>query len=284
MTGHQATATPSQTRVGPPWWLALGMALGLLAGPASAQEQRYALHDPKDTKPGGFLAMYQQLRTPSEDMLAREVQLLGGAEQHEKLRSGLAAKSEPDGAADFFIRSIDGIVRNALQAAFFKRLKTAKPGLQVSVRDLTSIVNLPNGRSIPMPLFSANALHRLNARITAESRLVSGTIRELSGRYRLDAGDGCKIASGEVTLSQQDFVVEGVRDGHATFVAAAGGQYLYLLPNEPRFATLLQAAGDVTIDAPDEPSDLLRGTLADPAMTLESVVGKACRITLVKLT
>ncbi len=261
-------------------------AMAILALPANAiaQEQRYALHDPKDTKPGGFLAMYRQLRTPSDDMLAREIQLLGGAEQHEKLRSGLAAKTEPDGAADFFIRSIDGIVRNALQAAFFKRLKAAKPDMQVSARDLTSIVNLPNGRAIPMPLFSANALHRLNARITAESRLVAGSIRELSGRYRLDAGDGCKLASGEVTVQQQDFVIEGVRDGHATFVAAAGGQFLYLLPNEPRFATLLQAADGVTVDAPDEPSDLLRGPLTDRDMTLESMVGKSCRITLVRLT
>ena len=262
------------------------LAVALLAQPADgfAQEQRYALHDPTDTKPGGFLAMYRQLRTPSEDMLAREIQLLGGAEQHEKLRSGLAAKTEPDGAADFFIRSIDGIVRNAPQAAFFKRLKSARPDMQISARDLTSIVHLPNGRSIPMPLFSANALHRLNARVTAESRLVAGSIRELSGRYRLDAGAGCKLASGEVTLQQQDFVIEGIRDGHAAFVAAAGGQFLYLLPNEPRYATLLQAGDGVTVDAPDEPSDLLRGTLAETAMTLESVVGKSCRITLVRLT
>ena len=78
-------------------------------------------------------------------------------------------------------------------------------------------------------------------------------------------------------------MIEGIRDGHAAFVAAAGGQFLYLLPNEPRFATLLQAADAVTVDAPDEPSDLLRGPFGDSAITLESMVGKSCRITLVRL-
>jgi hypothetical protein len=266
--------------------LAVGLAVLLAAGSADAQPEvkRIPANDPATVAAGVQFAMQERLLRDEPDAEAAEVRALGGPEKLMALRASLH-RMGPDGLADRYMRSLDGVHSTALTASVLRGMYKDDAVFRSRVESATNLVHLSDGTQRAMPLPLAAVAHRaelrLAARLLAETR--PATARS-SGASMLAAAGHCPVAAGPVELAMQGSLVEVTRQGRLLLAGALGRTLAVFLAVEQRFASVTQnpETKAVTVEVPDRPSELYVARMGVEPLTLAGTVFKGCTMTLIR--
>ena len=199
------------------------------------------------------------------------------------IEAGVAG-SDPDALARTVATSIEETFSIVVQAGFLRAIQQTNPSFGDLLQTAQVNVELPDGANVKVPVLLAAAIHSLNV-IAAGEKLRRDDADDLSGDYELTGDGTCAVADGPITITQRDFVVEGVMDDRLAMFGTHGGTRVFMVTNEPRFARVDDTPpGPPRIQVPDRPLDLFAATLpaAGAPIELRSISRGTCRLTLTK--
>jgi hypothetical protein len=268
--------------------LILGLACGCFSAPIGAianadapvaQIERVRINNPDQTPADSYFAQFDRLRNLSKEQVAAAEQPFGGPEGFdaavERMRAG-----DPDELAKSLVESKAAADSATLQIGFMRDVFRDERALAKALQSATSLVRTPDGKTQSVPVTQALQAHIGMLRADAAAfggRAGDGSI---AGRYAAEVtGSSCPFTSGPMTLVQHEYRFEGVRDGKLLLF---GATKLFALTVVQRYATVKkQPDGNISITAPDEPTEIYSGIVGGKVLTLAGVSQGKCAITLV---
>ncbi|MBO6781942.1 MAG: hypothetical protein JJ899_01495 [Alphaproteobacteria bacterium] len=242
-------------------------------GAIGAQDdtQRFPAGPANMFQPGAAFTFYQNANDPArvEGLNAALNTMTAQSQENANLiaavRTGIAegvAESDSDTLARSIASSIEGTFSIIVQAGFVRAMAQTNPAMGQMLRTARTVVHMPGGEHIEVPILLAAAVHSLGV-IDAGAKLRDGTdARDMAGLYDMTVLGECGLVDAAVTFKQTDFVVEGTIGATLTFYGAIGGAKVYLVANEQRFAKITETGdGLPQIEVPDRPSDLFEADL-----------------------
>ncbi len=198
------------------------------------------------------------------------------------IAAGVAAGST-DELALAAANSIDGTFAVIVQAGFVRALAQKNASFTNLLQNARTVVQLPGKTSIRVPALMAAAVHSLSMIKIGEKMRKSPTGRSLAGTYDMTVLGECGLADGEVSLTQKDFVFEGMSEGNLVFYGTMGDTKTYLVANERRYVKISDTGtGLPKIEVPDRPSDLFEAAHTDPggSFAFQSITRGECALKL----
>lgn len=260
----------------------------LIVSAQNAQANRFPAGPADMFKPGSALTFYNNTRAPAriEGLNTALDAMTAHAEAVAQARRGIAegvAASDADDLARDVAASLEGTFSIVVQAGFIRAMSQTNPAIVQMLQTAQMNISVPGDTRVDVPVLIGAAIHSLTVMAAGEKIRSAGSDRDLSGAYALTAQGECAMRDGAVTISQQDFVLEGVSGEDLVLYGASGLRRIYLVANEQRYAAILQASGtDPVIEVPDRPSDLFEAEMSDPGTPLafKSITRGTCRFTL----
>jgi hypothetical protein len=246
----------------------------------AAQTERVRINNPDETLADSYFSQFDRLKNLSKEQAAAAEQPFGGAAGY-----GAAVERMRAGDADELARTLveskaaaDGAI---LQIEFMRAVFKNERALGEALQNATSVVRTPDGKTASIPVTQALQAHigMLRAEDAALGGYAGGS--RIAGGYAAKVADGCPFASGPVELVQHEYRFEGVRAGKLLLFGAVGATKLFALTVVQRFATVSkQPDGNVSIAAPDEPSEIYGGVIGGKTLVLAAANQGKCTITL----
>lgn len=224
----------------------------------------------------GLNAAINTMTAQSEEVAATISTVRTGVE------TGVAARSRDD-LAHTVTTSIEGTFSIVVQAGFLRALSQTDPAFGQMFQTSRMNIHLPDGESIELPVLMAAAVHSMSVVAAGEKMRANGPPRDLAGGYDLLTTGTCAVPNSKVTITQRDFVIEGIDDDRLVLFGAVGVTRIYMVSNEQRFARVTDNAGGTPqVDVPDQASDLFEAALPAPGAPIEfqSITRGTCSFTL----
>ncbi len=239
-------------------------------------------------QPGSAFTLYENANDPArvEGLNAALNTMTAQSQENANLiaavRQGIAegvAESDSDILARAIASSIEGTFSIIVQAGFVRAMGQTNPAMGQMLRTARTIVHLPGGKRIEVPVLLAAAVHSLGVIASGEKLRDGSPTEDMAGLYDLTVLGDCGLNDAAVTFKQTDFVVEGSIGSTLTFYGAVGEEKAYLVLNEQRYAKITETdTGLPQIEVPDRPSDLFEAELPTDgdSYAFKSITRGAC--------
>jgi len=266
----------------------------LFLGPAiaMAQSDRFPAGPPNMFKPGSAITFYKNTSEPAR-IEGLNTALNTSSTQSQELasaitqaRSGIAdgvAASDIDALARDVAASIEGTFSIVVQTGFVRAMSQTNPAFARMLQTAQMEITVPGDTSVEVPVLIGAAIHALTVISASERIRNEAPARDMTGTYTLTSQGECAVRDGDISITQRDFVIEGVTGERLSVYGAIGTGRIYLVANEQRYAAITQASGaDPVIEVPDRPSDLFEAVIPatrDP-FSFKSITRGTCSFTL----
>jgi hypothetical protein len=247
-------------------------------------------------KPGSAITFYKNTSEPARieglnvalnTMIAQNEDIADAITQ---ARSGIAdgvAASGIDALARDVAASIEGTFSIVVQAGFVRAMSRTNPAFSKFLQTAEVEITVPGDTSVEVPVLIGAAIHSLTVIAASEKIRNEAPTQDMTGIYTLSSVGECAMRDSDVSIVQEDFVVEGALDDRLVLYGAIGAERMYVVANEQRYAAVTQASGrDPVIEVPDRPSDLFEAiipTTGDP-FSFKSITRGTCSFTLTPIS
>ena len=197
-----------------------------------------------------------------------------------------AATDNSNRVAETFVRSLEAMSSALLTRYVISQLYSADADkAKQMLGAVTQIASLPDGSKVKLTIEKSFVSHRMLLRMMVHAAHQISTFASLEGAYMVIAeGPLCPIASGAVTVTQHEMLLDVQRDGVLMFIGAVGKDAAYFIANEKRWATTvhdtLKVPAGLEMTVPDQPSELFVAAWDDKELRLKASVRGDCTMVL----
>jgi hypothetical protein len=248
--------------------------LGATHGAAAQAQATRSVIEPAYSEPAGrLIELYQAALQPTPERAQRAMQLLGGNAGIERQR-GVFMRGTADGLAESAVNSADGLLAYFAMIRYYRMRANDNPAEADAIaRRSINVMHLADGRTMNAPVADALYIH---STLLAEAARALAALQlpepHLFGQWQIAgvAGTCPDVVAGAIRITEQDRLLEGVRDDRRVFYAVAGARFVYLVIDEARVAVESRVGGRPTVSYPDAERETYRADLAAKDMRFES--------------
>ena len=265
-------------------WLSVIFLLAMTLAQADIETRRWGpwLIFADDFRPydGIYKPQLELAAAPSDE----EKKVLGEAVVRQLASS--ATTDNSNRVAETFVRSLEAMSSALLTRYVISQLYSADADkAKQMLGAVTQIASLPDGSKVKLTIEKSFVSHRMLLRMMVHAAHQISTFASLEGAYMVIAeGPLCPIASGAVTVTQHEMLLDVQRDGVLMFIGAVGKDAAYFIANEKRWATTvhdtLKVPAGLEMTVPDQPSELFVAAWDDKELRLKASVRGGCSMVL----